>query len=73
MTADRQPVPGDLRAALALFSRATEAFDALDSAQRTALIEWIDAAPTERERADRVAEIAVRANIGELADLAASG
>jgi uncharacterized protein YdeI (YjbR/CyaY-like superfamily) len=71
VTAERRPVPGDLKVALALFSRATATFDALDGSQRVALVDWVVTAPTERERVDRVAEIAVRANVGDLPDLIA--
>lgn len=62
-------MPDDLRVALGLFSRAGAAFDALGEARRVALIDWIESAAPGRERADRVAEIAVRANAGDLADL----
>jgi uncharacterized protein YdeI (YjbR/CyaY-like superfamily) len=60
------PTPADLRVALGLFSRAGAAFDALDETRRAALIAWIEEATSERVRAERVAEIAVRANTGDL-------
>lgn len=59
-------MPDDLRLALAVFSRATENFDTLRPSRRTALLAWVDEATTERERGDRVAEISVLANAGDL-------
>jgi len=69
VTTERRQMPDDLRVALGLFSRAGAVFDALGEAHRAALIDWIEDAAPGRERGDRVAEIAVRANAGDLADL----
>lgn len=71
MTSAGRTPPEDLRVALALFSRAAAAFDALDESRRAALVDWIDEATSSRERADRIAEVAVRANSDDLADLVA--
>lgn len=71
MTSGGRVAPDDLRVALALFSRAKTAFESLDVAERDALVGWIDESPTDRERADRIAEVAVRANAADLVDLMA--